>query len=194
MFPVVITAQVMQGAFNLGINATQVDGDEVYGYHKVGLHIGPSVSIPFNSFSFSLETIFNQKGAYQKATRPHELNKDSGQYFLKLNYVDIPVLLHYTDKDIVTVGAGVSWGRLVYIREKEHGKETRTNTLSNTYDKNDWNVLVDIKFKPIKKIDFLFVGVRYAYSMRKIRERTFLNGEVRQQYNNLLTFKTIWLL
>ena len=40
-------SQHILGAISAGINLSQVDGDQVYGYNKVGLNIG---SIRYHSF------------------------------------------------------------------------------------------------------------------------------------------------
>ena len=89
----------------------QIDGDEVYGYHKFGLNIGASAIIPFsNNFSVSIENIFNQKGAYQK---PRFEEPNNGAYKLNLNYLEVPILGHYEDKNKVNFGylAGRSGSR-----------------------------------------------------------------------------------
>ena len=99
-----------------------MDGDECYGYKKVGVHAGAGALVPLTSWmDVGLEVLFNQKGAYKRdsitynSSFPHSYN-------LKLNYVEVPVMLYITDKDIVSVGVGVSYGRLVYLKEMIDGK------------------------------------------------------------------------
>jgi hypothetical protein len=41
--------QRIMGAAIVGLNATQVDGDEVYGYKNFGLNAGLSAIVPFNN-------------------------------------------------------------------------------------------------------------------------------------------------
>lgn len=101
----------------MGGNACQVDGDECYGFKKLGVHAGAGALVPLTSWmDVGLEVLFNQKGAYKRdsitynSTFPHAYN-------LKLNYVEVPLMLYFTDKDVVSLGVGVSFGRVVGINE-----------------------------------------------------------------------------
>ena len=59
--------QRIMGAAIVGLNATQVDGDEVYGYKNFGLNAGLSAIVPFNNkWSVSIENIYSEKGAHQR--------------------------------------------------------------------------------------------------------------------------------
>jgi len=187
--PLFIFAQNIKGGIALGLNASQVDGDEVYGYHKYGLNIGPFAIIPVykNLFSISLETLYNQKGSYQ---RPQYNDSLSGEYKLILNYVDVPVLFRYTDKDVFTFGTGFSWGKLVDFKEWEHGRRVNWNTPNGPYKTSDVNVLIDVQFKLFTGLSFDF---RYAYSVAKLRTRTFLTGQIRKQYNNIISFRLVYV-
>ena len=66
------------------------------------------------------------------------------------------------------------------------------------YDRNDYDVLVDLNFRVHKKIPRFKMNIRYAYSMSKIRTRTFLDkfGNetiTRDQYNNLFSLRLIYV-
>ncbi len=187
-------AQRIMGAAVVGVNATQVDGDEVYGFHKFGLNTGLAAIVPFgNKWSVSLETIYNQKGAHQKKQANDSLD---GSYDLKLNYLEVPFLIQYTDKDIVTVGTGISWGRLVDISEQRNGYNMPGTTIeSGIYRSSDLNLLFDIKFRLIDRLRF---NVRYAYSLRPIATREVIDSKtgkpnIRDQYNNLFTFRLYYV-
>ena len=41
-----LKAQVIKGALIAGFNMTQVDGDEVYGFKKIGFNVGAAAIIP----------------------------------------------------------------------------------------------------------------------------------------------------
>ena len=120
--PSLLHAQIIKGELFLGGNACQVDGDECFGYKKFGVHAGAGALIPITSFmDVGLEVLFNQKGAYKRnaitsnSTFPYTYN-------LKLNYAEIPVMVYLTDKDAVSVGLGVSYGRLVGLNELQNGE------------------------------------------------------------------------
>lgn len=191
--------QIIKGEAVLGLNMTQVEGDEVHGFKKPGLHIGAGALIPFGKkWDIGMQVTFNQKGATQRKQYQDTLTTGeilTGQYKVRLNYVEVPVLVHFTDKDFITIGAGFSWGRLVGVQEWEHGKLVPTTTLnSGTYDKNDFSYIVDLRIKVYGPLKF---GVRYQNSMMKIRTREFIDfaGEkwTRDQFNKVLTFKLVYI-
>lgn len=191
-------AQNILGGIILGCNQAQVDGDEVYGFYKPGLNAGATAIVPFGSnFSFFLETIFSQRGAYKKYPYSFDTTFTVSQlpyYNLRLNYLDIPFGVQYNDKDVITVGAGFTYGRLVSGKEVEHGRLVPWNSKQGPYDKDDYNVFVDTRFRLYWKIWFHF---RYSYSIDHIRIRTFTANNrtwVRYQYNNFLTFRLIYVI
>lgn len=194
-----LMGQIIKGEALLGLNLTQVEGDEVHGFRKAGLNIGAGVLIPFNkNWDISMEVTYNQKGANQKAQYNDTDsigNVLTGAYKLRLNYVEIPVLIHYTDKEFITIGAGFSWGRLVNVQEWEHGNRVESTTLnSGTYDKNDFSYIIDVRVRIKGPLKF---GVRYQNSMVKIRTREFENliGDkwTRDQFSKVLTFRLIYI-
>lgn len=126
--PTLLHAQIIKGEVFFGGNACQVDGDECYGFKKFGVHAGAGALIPiFNSSGINLdvglEVLFNQKGAFKRyantsnSTFPYAYN-------LKLNYAEIPLMLYLTDKDRYSIGVGVSYGRVVYLDEKQNNIST----------------------------------------------------------------------
>ncbi|NOX85254.1 MAG: PorT family protein [Chlorobi bacterium] len=200
--PFGLHAQIIKGEAILGMNLTQVDGDEVYGFHKFGLNLGGGVLIPFDKkgkWDVGMELIYTQKGSYQ---RPQYNEVDTlgnvltGEYKVKLNYVEIPVLVMFTDRERVSFGAGFSYGQLFGVKEWEHGNLVDSTTLnSGTYKKPDFSVLADFRIRLWKGLKLNF---RYQYSLLKIRTREFENlytGEkwTRNQYNNVITFRLIWV-
>ena len=195
-----LSAQRFIGAVLGGMNISQVDGDEVYGYKRVGGQFGVAVILPIKKkWDVTLETIFNQKGAKQKPQYEYFDSASNyhytGEYDLRLNYVEIPVLAHYTDRNKFTFGAGFSYGRLVSSSETEHGGDVPPYSDTVAFSKNDYCVLVDLQVRVWKRLKF---NVRYSYSMVPIRERTFYDlyyatYHNRKQYNNMLTFRLVYV-
>jgi hypothetical protein len=186
-------SQIIKGEVMAGLNMTQVDGDEVFGFKKPGLNLGAGAMIPIGKgFDLSLETNFSQKGSKQIAQ--YISDSLNGAYQLYLNYVEIPLLVHYTDKDLVSVGTGFSWGRLVGAKEFEHDRQTTTTAQNGIYSPNDFCVLVDLRLKVYQALKFNF---RYSYSMSRIRTREFSdaagNTWSRGQFNNVLTFRMLYM-
>jgi hypothetical protein len=203
-------AQRFKGAIMGGMNISQVDGDEVYGFHRVGGQIGLAAILPLKKWDITLETVFNQKGAFQKEQYysvtydtiidpvPHlDSTIYTGAYNLRLNYVEIPLMVHYTDRERYTAGVGFSYGRLVNFSEIEHGGNTPPYSDTVDFNKNDFNILVDLQIRVWKQLKF---NVRYAYSIVPIRERTYhdviyqiKDPWTRKQYNNMFTFRLVYV-
>lgn len=187
-------AQSFLGALAFGGNLTQVDGDEVYGFKKIGFNIGVASFLPIKErFFISMEVAFSQKGAYQKY--PWDAIPGNGlpYYNLRLNYVEIPLLFHFEDKQFAMIGTGFSFNRLVGLKEIEWGIQTATGSRSGVYSINDFNWIVDVRLRIVKSLRFNF---RFAYSLDKIRTREYSNlaGDTwkRDQFNNILTFRLVY--
>jgi hypothetical protein len=183
--------QRILGGIYMGANLTQVDGDEYYGFHQIGLNVGPTAIIPFGKnkkWSVGFELLFSQKGSY------HRGETDTTTYRLRLNYVDIPVLVHFTDKKIISAGAGIAYGQLVGAKETEYGEQTETN-IQGPYSMIDFSVIGDVQFRLWKR---LWLGLRYQYTILPIRTRDFYNevtkeSWTREQYNNVISIRLGWI-
>ncbi len=194
-----LQAQQVQGAIIGGTNLSQVDGDEIFGFNKFGANVGLAAIVPFGkNFNFSIETIYSQKGSRQ-GEQYYDVdslgNVTTGAYNLSLNYLEVPFLFFYNDKDVISGGAGFSYSRLVGVSEYEHGRKIESTTVNDgPYNRNDFNILADVRFRIYKKFKF---NIRYAYSLSKIRTREFENllGDTweRKQYNNTLSFRIIYM-
>lgn len=188
------SAQSIKGVAILGFNASQVDGDEVFGYKKFGFNAGAGAILPFGEkWSVSIETLFNQKGAYKRF--PVEYDTLPKPYYnLRLTYAEVPLLVHFTDKNFISLGLGFSFGRLVKFNEVEHGVTIPWTNSNVPYDRSDVNFIIDVRFRAFYKFHFNF---RYCYSVDKIRTRQFSNGVStweRNQFNNMLTFRILYII
>ena len=113
-----LKAQIIKGEVFFGGNATQVDGDECYGYKRFGVHAGAGALIPVTDFmDVGMEILFNQKGAYKRDSIRYG-SSFTHAYDLRLNYAEIPVMVSLTDKNKYSLGLGLSYGRIVGISEK----------------------------------------------------------------------------
>ena len=194
-----VYSQRVLGAIAAGMNLSQVDGDEIYGFNKVGFNIGPSAIIPFGKtkkFSVNFELLFSQKGSYEKIGPSDTTGEPQPYYKLKLDYVEVPVFVRYTDRNLVSGGLGFSYGQLVGVKEIEHGTRTETN-LQGPYTLADFEVLADVQLRIWQRLWF---NVRYSYSLVPIRHRHYKvaipNGYDewdRAQYNNVISFRLIYV-
>jgi hypothetical protein len=189
-------SQRIQGVLIGGFNTTNVQGDDVFGFHKVGLNAGAAAFIPFgDKWSVSLETSYSEKGAYHAEGgrgMDYMLKHDYNEYKLVLNYVEVPILVHFEDKNFLKAGTGFSYGRLIEVKEWEDGVRMATTTLTDgPYDLNDFSWIFDVQIPIYQQLKF---DARYSFSMFKIRERYYYNAdETRKQYNQVLSFRVMWV-
>jgi hypothetical protein len=193
-------AQRIMGALIGGFNATNVQGDDVFGFRKFGLNAGVAAIVPIgDKWSVTLETIYTQKGSnHNEGGRgmDYQERHDYNQYKLALNYVEIPLLFHYIDKEWLRVGAGFSYARLVEVKEWEDNVRIATTTLNDgPYSTNDYSGLIDLQLPIYKQLRFNF---RYTFSLASIRTRVYQNvgadeEKIRDQYNQVLSFRLMWV-
>jgi hypothetical protein len=197
------SAQRFIGGVAVGMNVTQVDGDELFGYYKVGFNGGPYVKLMLDQkqrFSLTMELLYTQKGATKKYPAQHDAKIAKGDtslidpaypdydtkffYKLRTDYLEIPLLVHFEDpRSKFGVGIGFAWSRLVYIKEIEHdfrradtirgARRLDTKVNSGRYNKNDWSIIADVKIPIYKGLKFNF---RFQYSLAPF-------GKVRQFYS-----------
>jgi len=187
--------QMFKGEIMAGTNLSQVDGDEAYGFKKLGFVGGVGVVAPiYKNWSLSLETQYAQKGS---KLRPQFSDSLDGSYLLKLDYVEVPFMVQYTDRDIVSAGLGVSWGRLVRVEEFRDGYQVDSvSVLTNVFDRDDWMAFGDVRVRLYKG---LMLNARYSYSLNKIATRTVIDSETgkpneRDWYNNVWSFRLIYMI
>jgi hypothetical protein len=208
-----ISAQKFIGGAVAGFNLSQVEGDEVNGYYKLGLNGGGLVMLSLNkkqTLFITTEILFNQKGAFKNNSgslngRPlddtllinYDLPRNNKVYYkLRLDYVEVPVVIHYEDPLTgFALGIGASWARLVNIKETFLGYQLYTDLNSGRYYKHTWNFIIDVKVPIYQGLKFNF---RYQYSIVPIgADRTFyalVNSPPYQRklYHNMLSLRMLY--
>lgn len=188
-------SQVFKGEIIAGSTLSQVDGDEAYGFKKLGLTSGVGVIVPvYKNWSVSLETLYSQKGS---KLRPQFSDSLDGSYNLNLNYAEVPFMIQYTDRDVVSAGVGISWNRLVYAQEFRDGhKVDSVSVLSKVFDRDDWMAFGDVRVRLYKNF---ILNARYSYSLDKIATRRVIDSQtgkpnIRDFYNNVWSFRLIYMI
>jgi hypothetical protein len=150
------------------------------------------VSIPFgkkSNWSISMELLYSQKGA------SHGSSVDTLNYKLVQDYAEIPVLIHFTDKKIISGGVGFSYGQLINF------KETHSQFFDSLYrpqtpmSNSDISVIADLQIRLWYR---LWANIRYQYSMKSNRTMLIYDPNVpspitRYQYNNVITIRLTWM-
>ncbi|MDD2196947.1 MAG: porin family protein [Bacteroidales bacterium] len=120
--PLLAVSQNFTGGVLGGMAMTQVDGDGLGGYDRAGVIAGVWVSRSFSrTISVRTELKFIQKGSYRRFT--DGAGGTTGEYNLRLNYLEMPFLLEYHFWDNIIPFAGISAGYLWKSIEKNDGYE-----------------------------------------------------------------------
>ncbi len=204
----VSSAQMLKAYAVVGLNASQIDGDEVFGYEKFSPQAGLGIIMPFNmrkpneGWQASAELLYSQKGAKEAL--------DPFRYNTSLHYVDIPIMVHFVDvKGGLTFGLGGQYGRLFKINEDWGLPDTLIHSFERPVDgklpdfkRNDFSIVADIRFTIWEKIKFSF---RYQYSLTPIREDVWFYNSYpagsagfkswsRDFRNNYMSFRIIYMI
>lgn len=184
------------GGLVAGLNASQVDGDYLNGYHKLGISAGAAGYVSLAPrWAASLELLYAQKGSH--AVRASE-SPYYGAYFAKytihLNYAEVPVLLHYRITPKYHFGIGASYNVLISSRED--------------YNDANFTTTVDPELFPFARQTFdgilsgnmvlwqgLVLNIRYQYSLSTIRKFMDIPQGLgfQDQKNNMFSFRLMYL-
>ena len=189
------TPRAFDGELILGTNFSQVDGDTYYGYHKVAINTGAGVYVHFTqNFGATMELLYSRKGSVgEEVIESPSIGTYVAKYFIKLNYVEIPVTLHAMFKG-VDFEAGASYSRLIKSKESiEIDQPVFIDPILNRFN----NVDIDYVIGAAKKIHkHWYLNARFQYSIVSIRppERIPYGygwGNT-GQFNNLLNLRLIY--
>jgi hypothetical protein len=146
-----------------GFNAAQVDGDDVAGYTKLGFNggIGTFIMLPKN-FSVGFELIYSQKGAITtKNTRSPQFD-----YFkLNIDYLDVPVMISYHDKERAIFSLGIIVNNLVRTKEERGYNPSPIISPDFEYNQLALEGMANVSFHFSKKFG---ANLRFAYSLTDI--------------------------
>lgn len=108
--------QRFKAGLTAGLSTSQVSGDDLGGFHKLGIIAGPSVTAQIKeNFWLRMEMVYINKGS-RKTPRADEGNV---WYHLRLNYIEVPVLMRFKLRKFY-YEFGPSLGVLVKSVEENH--------------------------------------------------------------------------
>jgi len=85
--------QGFEGTFHLGLNASQIDGDDLVGYDKLGATAGIKISYELvDKVGANLELNYSQRGSAQRM-----FQRADNLALSTLNYFELPLYITYGD-------------------------------------------------------------------------------------------------
>lgn len=187
------------GGLTLGLNASQVDGDDFSGFHSAGLNAGGLVYWFFaKDVAASMEFLFSQKGSHgvRESYSPYG-GAYYAKYKMRLNYIEVPVVLHYLFKEKYLAGIGGSFNALLSAKESMEDAGYYAPINPDDYPFN--NITFDIMASIGIFLGNNFIAeARYQYGITPLRNSQhvapFMPGMgERDQFNNMFAFRLIYL-
>jgi opacity protein-like surface antigen len=190
--------KLFEGGLTLGANITQVDGDTYSGFHKVGIQAGGLVYVHLNEkWGVSMEMLYAQKGSRGGNVKESvALGTYVDKYYLNLNYIEIPLMLHYNRFVYFDFEAGVSYARL--LRSKEWAEADVPLVVKpeyNSFNSSDFNYIGGVTVRLSKH---WYGSIRYQYSVSPIRKWDRVPLRYSQynvdEYNNIVVIRALFML
>ncbi|MBR6049448.1 MAG: outer membrane beta-barrel protein [Bacteroidales bacterium] len=195
--PLSIQAQRIHAYVTSGVTMSQIEGDELKGFKKVGFNggVGALTAISHNGrWGLSLEAMYAQRGAYNGTGDPYSIK-------LTLDYIEIPLLVHFQDPyGGMLFGIGLDYGRLV--QQPHNIMQYNPNyfmpdTVDFSFLSDDLSVVADARFTIWRGWQ---LDIRWQHSLLAVK-RQWNFSEYRQGrwykwdnncYNHSLTFRLIY--
>jgi hypothetical protein len=176
----------------LGANASQISGDQLAGFDKVGLHGGLRGTVALTEKAgLSVELLYSVRGS-----RPDIFNDIADpEINITLRYLDLPVYLTYTDWYDEEHGyykafaaAGLSYGRLIESSTFDHFNtgDADIDLLAKEFNENDFSWLFGFGFRLSEHV---MISARYTRSILYLLNARKKNLNAHSLLPYFLTFR-----
>ena len=121
LLPLLLAAQNFRGGLRAGLTMTQISGDDLSGFHKLGAYAGGFVNWRFiqnDRWSIQPEINFVMKGS-STYLKPDKNGNVGSKYVLTLYYVEVPVLVKCRIVKGLEAELGPTFGVLAAATEKD---------------------------------------------------------------------------
>jgi len=162
-FPSIFYCQTFRAGVILGVNASQVDGDDYAGFDKLGPNLGLGVNFDISDrWEAGMELLWSQRGSRADVFTGTDQK-------IVLNYIEIPLCIAYKDWLIddyykVRFEAGLSYGRLINQKVTIVGFTTELDDINE----NNFSYILGAKFFSSPKTAF---GFRFTSSINNLLDK-----------------------
>ena len=166
-----------------GFNASQIDGDDLFGFNKAGFNVGGQVNILLDRtdwvgrFQPSIGIGYTQLGS---APGNRDETTILSQRF-RLSYAQIPIMLHYIDQRWV-FSTGFAYGRLVNSSFIDSNGLDVTDDVGDNYSTNDVNFIGGCTYYVTQRIG---INIHWEHSVFSI-------NSIGRQVHRLITFRAAY--
>ena len=172
-------AQKFGGGIIAGASTSQVAGDMLGGFNKIGLLAGVYTNLKIKEdLQLQLEIIYIEKGS-----RNPNLHKNTIQE-ITLSYVEIPISINLQQKENLGIELGILPAFIMSSKMNDYFSEIE---IDPSFEKYDFGIFAGINYHLSKKI---ILNSRISNSIIPIRPHVSgaTNGWNKGQYNTVLNF------
>ena len=107
--PLLTLSQNFNAGIISGINTSQVSGDRLSGFNKLGIRLGGFVNRPFENFNVQMELQYINKGSRESVKK----DTYSEGYKFKVNYLEMPLVIKTPIYKATSIETGLKIGYLL---------------------------------------------------------------------------------
>jgi hypothetical protein len=175
-----VSSQKFDAGLLAGLSTSQVDGDWMGGFHKVGIKAGGFVNRKIGEhLHVQFEIEFIQKGSRMPLTN------DGQFYLMRLNYAEVPLMINYSLGKKWNIEAGAAFATLLSALEEDQAGEI---TNAPPFHRYDYLACAGGNYFITAHLIF---NARYSYSVATIRAKNESYAyfySPHGQYNAVLAF------
>ena len=173
----------------LGLNASQLQGDDSAGYRKLGVQGGlRAITILKDRMDFIIEMLYSQRGSFDG----NEILFPDGNLDINLQYVEVPVMISYKDwldeeKGFYKLQAttGFTYSRLV---EASASGSKHDNEVVNFND-NNYSFNIGVEYFAGPKFS---LGARWTRSINLLFNNEKHNENLDALFGYFLSFRGVY--
>ena len=178
-FHLISLTQNLEGGVIIGINSSQVSGDNLGGFNKFGLKFGGLVKRQMSLFNILVELQYINKGSKEFI----ESGDYSNGYMFKTSYIEIPFIIEKLINKNIHIQSGFSLSKLLVFSEQIGDYSIDGIGLN----KLEYSFHIGLHTKLKRK---LYLNTRFSNSIIPIRPHS--SGQTyklnKGQYNTCLSF------
>lgn len=157
-------AQNFHAGALLGVNASQVSGDNYSGFNKAGLLLGMYSNVNVGrELNLQAEINYSQKGSRRN---PNTDLGDTDFFLMRLDYIEVPVMGRW-EKNRFTFEAGFYFGQLINEELEDENGPFEIPEQLNQFRSTDLGGLIGFNFN---FTDNLIMNWRYSNSLYPVRD------------------------
>ena len=172
-------AQSFGGGLIAGVSTSQVAGDLLGGFNKIGLLAGAYTNLKVKeTISLQFEITYIEKGS----KNPNIHKKNIAE--ITLSYVEVPISINLQQKENLGVEIGILPAFLINAEMNDYFSKIE---ISPSFEKYDFGIFAGINYHLTNKI---ILNTRISNSIIPIRPHVSgaTNGWNKGQYNTVLSF------